>query len=127
MAGIEFRINDYSADVLKVFEEQVKLALDSVGQTAEGYAKDNAPVDTGRLRNSITYATATTASKGNADSRQKATPEANAVYIGTNVEYAAPVEYRDISHKTGKAHFLKDAASTHGKEYKAIAKAALSE
>lgn len=43
MAVTEFRINDYSGDVLKEFEEKVKLALDSVGQTAEGYAKGDCP------------------------------------------------------------------------------------
>lgn len=49
MAPIDFRIQDNSKEVLSAFEEQVRLALDAVGQTAEGYAKDNCPVDTGRL------------------------------------------------------------------------------
>ena len=121
----EVTIKDYSPQVLEAFEKQVNLALNAVGQTAEGYAKQETPVDTGRLRNSITYATATTQSKSADDSRQKATPEEHTVYIGTNVEYAPAVEYRDIAHKTGKAHFIKDAATTHSDEYKAIVKAAL--
>lgn len=44
---------------------------------AEGYAKDLTPVDTGNLRNSITH---------------KVDSAENAVYIGTNNEYAAYVE-----------------------------------
>jgi phage gpG-like protein len=46
--------------------------LVAVGLTLEGYAKLLCPVDTGRLRISITF-----------DVRD------NTVYIGTNVEYAA--------------------------------------
>ncbi len=105
------RIVDNSPKILTAFEEQIKLALDSIGETAEGYAKDDCPVDTGNLRNSINYAV-----KG------------NAVYIGTNVVYGKYVEFNDRArHINGKAHFLRDAATTHGKEYKAIAEAALRE
>lgn len=50
-------------------------ALERVGLQAEGYAIDLAPVDTGRLRNSISHVVA-----------------GNTVYIGTNVEYAPYVE-----------------------------------
>lgn len=50
-------------------------ALERIGLQAEGYAIDLAPVDTERLRNSITHAIAE-----------------NEVYIGTNVEYAPYVE-----------------------------------
>ena len=45
-----------------------------------------------------------------------------AVYIGTNVEYARAVETSDsMNHPSGAAHFLRDAAATHGDEYKRIA------
>ena len=92
-------------------KEQVNNALKAIGQTAEGYAKDDCPVDTGRLRNSIA---------------NEVFEEENAVYIGTNVEYAPYVEYRDnASHQTGKAHFLRDAAANHGDHYSAILEAAL--
>lgn len=50
-------------------------ALERVGLQAEGYAIDLAPVDTGRLRNSISHVV-----------------DGNTVYIGTNVEYAPYVE-----------------------------------
>ena len=56
-------------------------ALEEVGLVAEGYAKRACPVDTGRLRNSITHVTR---------------PDEKAVYIGTNVEYAPHVEYGTV-------------------------------
>lgn len=100
-------------EVLAALRQQVALGLESIGQEAEGYAKDECPVDTGRLRNSISHEV-----------------QEDDVYIGTNVEYAPYVEYRDKArdkarHTTGKAHFLRDAATTHTDHYKAIMEAAL--
>ena len=69
--------NDYSADVLNEFHDAVLRALERCGEQAEGYAKDLAPVDTGNLRNSISH---------------KVDDGEPAVYIGSNVEYAAYVE-----------------------------------
>lgn len=67
-------IKDNSEEFLKALPEQLEQALTAIGLTAESYAKQECPVDTGRLRNSITHAV-----------------EAGeqAVYIGSNVEYAA--------------------------------------
>lgn len=108
---VDVKIDDHSAEVLAAMTQQVAVALESIGQEAEGYAKDNCPVDTGRLRNSIAH---------------KVVDSEKAVYIGTNVEYAPYVEYGDkATHKTGGAHFLRDAAATHGEHYKAILEAAL--
>lgn len=104
------QITSKSAEVLAAMREQVALGLEAIGQEAEGYAKDDCPVDTGRLRNSISH---------------KVEEQEEAVYIGTNVEYAPYVEYGEYEHKTGKNHFLRDAATTHGDHYKAIMEAAL--
>ena len=101
-------VTSHTSEVLAAMHEQVAIALESIGQEAEGYAKDDCPVDTGRLRNSISHAV-----------------EGDDVYIGTNVEYAPYVEYGDYRHTTGKRHFLRDAAVNHGDHYKAIAEAAL--
>ena len=87
MANIDVSIQDNSKQVLSALEEQILLALDMIGNTAEGYAKEQCPVETGRLRNSISYRA-----------------QDDAVYIGTNVEYAPAFEYRDIPHKTGNAN-----------------------
>ncbi len=75
LGGVVFK--DYSADVLNEFHDAVLRALERCGEQAEGYAKDLAPVDTGNLRNSISH---------------KVDDGEPAVYIGSNVEYAAYVE-----------------------------------
>ena len=126
-SGIEVTIKDNSKQVLSELETKIKIAMAAIGMDAEGYAKRGCPVDTGRLRNSITYATSEyegqkvyTDDENHtfADGGAQATPEPGVVYIGTNVEYAAAVEYRDgVQHTTGGAHFLKNAAANHGKEY----------
>lgn len=106
-----------SADISGILEvrednrEQFKHALwkalarglEECGLVAEGYAKRLCPVDTGRLRNSITHVT----SYG-----------AKAVYIGTNVEYARYVEMGTSRHK--EQPYLRPAAQNHVGQYRAI-------
>lgn len=83
-------------------------ALVMIGQRAEGNAKAICPVDTGRLRNSITNAIDT---------------EEKAVYIGTNVEYGPYVE---LGTSRRKPHpYLKPAAADHADEYREILKGCL--
>ena len=108
---MKVEVKDNSKEFFSAFQKQIALALLAIGVTAEGYAKEDCPVDTGRLRNDISNAVS---------------EEEKAVYIGTNVEYAIYVEFRDnVRHETGKAHFLRDAAATHADEYKEIVKTAL--
>lgn len=71
LGGVVF--NDYSQEVLDAMQDAAVRALERVGEQAEGYAKDLAPVDKGQLRNSIAHIVK--------DSE-------NAVYIGSNLEYA---------------------------------------
>lgn len=73
----DVRFIDNSGEILREFGEAVQRALERVGEQAEGYAKDLAPVDTGQLRNSISHAV------------DESEP---AAYIGTNLEYAPYVE-----------------------------------
>lgn len=102
-------IKDNSAQVLSELQFKIQRGLDSIGETAIGYAKDDTPVDTSRLMNSIDYKV-----------------QGNAVYIGTNVEYAKYVEFNEKAyHATGGAHFLKNAAANHGEEYKNILETSL--
>lgn len=104
-----FKLVDNSQNILDAFYKQVNLGMEAIGLTAEKHAKENCPVDTGRLRNSISH---------EVDQKD--------VYIGTNVEYAAAVEFNDfVHHATGRAHFLRDAATTHNDEYRAIMDTAL--
>ena len=74
---MEIDVVDNSALVQEVFHAACLRALERCGLVGEGYAKDLAPVDTGRLRNSISH---------------QVDDSENAVYIGTNVSYAPYVE-----------------------------------
>ena len=80
-------------------------ALEEIGLAAEGYAKRACPVDTGNLRNSITHAVE---------------PGEDAVYVGTNVEYAPYVEMG--TRRTAAQPFLRPAATEHGSTYRSILK-----
>ena len=74
-----------------------------MGLACEGFAKLACPVDTGRLRSSITHMTK---------------PSDNAVYVGTNVEYGPDVELGTV-HMDARP-FLKPAAADHADAYRAI-------
>lgn len=106
--NVEF--TSHKDEVLSEFQKKVKLALDLIGEAAEGFVKEQTPVDTGRLRNSIAHQTID-----------------DTAYIGTNVEYAIWVELKDIEHKVGKAHFLRDGVTQNGKTYESIARQVLQE
>ena len=120
-----------SKQVLTAFDKQLQNGLIAVGLEAQTYAKEECPVDTSRLKNSITSATTTQSDNKDTpfkpeDGATHATPEKTSVYIGTNVEYAEKIETNtNIKHTNGKAHFLRDAAAQHGKRYESIVKAAL--
>lgn len=70
-------VTDNSDKVLAEFQAAILRALERCGSQAEGYAKDLAPVDTGRLRNSISH---------------KVDEEEKAAYIGSDLDYAVYVE-----------------------------------
>lgn len=92
---------DNTKEVLSALEKAIERGLEAIGLTAEGHAKRITPVDTGRLRNSISHAT-----------------DGEAAYIGTNVEYAPYVELGSRG-KDGK-HMLQRAATEHTEEYKKL-------
>lgn len=132
---MEVKVTDNSEILKRAKDEAVARALEAIGLTAERHAKENTPVDTGRLRNSITHATNTFHGQGTysdnhgqsySDATAHGTPEKETVYIGTNVEYAQKQEITDsYHHTTGRAHFLRDAVANHGDEYKKIVEAQL--
>lgn len=98
---MSYTYKDNSAEVLSALEKAKKRGLEAIGLTAEGYAKKDTPVDTGRLRNSISHAT-----------------DDEAAYIGTNVEYAPYVEL-GARGRDGK-HMLQRAATEHADEYRQL-------
>ena len=93
---------DNSKQILSALEKGIKNGLEAIGLTAETYAKKATPVDTGRLRNSISH-----------------TVDGEAAYIGSNVEYAPYVELG--TSRTKAHHMLQKAATEHSAEYKRLA------
>ena len=123
---------DNSKQVLSALEKGKRNALTAIGATAETHTKDNIKadglVDTGRLRNSITFATGDYSgigtysdNEGNryGDAKARNTPKDDEVAIGTNVEYAAYTEL-GTQHITAH-HYLKRAVTDHQDEYKELA------
>ena len=98
---MSYTYKDNTAEVLSALERAKKRGLEAIGLTAEGHAKKETPVDTGRLRNSVSHTT-----------------DDEAAYIGTNVEYAPYVEL-GARGRQGK-HMLQRAASEHTDEYKRL-------
>lgn len=125
--GSSIRIEIDNTDaVIRASHDQIKKALEECGLTAERYAKEKCPVDTGNLRTSITH-------QMDGD---------NKVLIGSNTSYAAYVElgtgkYSEGGRKTswvyedskGNWHmtngqkaqpYLKPALANHTDEYAKI-------
>ena len=98
---MSYSYKDNTEQVLSAMEKAIKRGLEAIGLTAEGHAKKETPVDTGRLRNSVSHAV-----------------EDKAAYIGTNVEYAPYVEL-GARGRDGK-HMLQRAATEHADEYKRL-------
>ena len=98
---MSYTYKDNTDEVIAALKNAKKRGLEAIGLTAEGYAKKDTPVDTGRLRNSISHAT-----------------DDEAAYIGTNVEYAPYVEL-GARGRPG-VHMLKRAATEHTDEYKRL-------
>ena len=94
---------DNRREVAEAIDKAVAAALEEMGLACEGFAKLACPVDTGRLRSSITH---------------MAKPSDNAVYVGTNVEYGPDVELGTV-HMDARP-FLKPAAADHADAYRAI-------
>ena len=98
---MSYTYKDNTDEVLSALERAKKRGLEAIGLVAEGHAKKETPVDTGRLRNSISHAT-----------------DDEAAYIGTNVEYGP---YAELGSPTIKAHhMLQKAATEHTDEYKRL-------
>lgn len=103
-------LTDRSEEVIKAMKDQANLWLDLIGEDAASTAADKAPVDTGRLKNSISHAV------------DESEP---AVYIGTNVHdekghnYAIDQEFGTSRGIVGK-HFIQFGATAHTAEYKQL-------
>lgn len=127
--GITVEFDDNSPEILKALENAVERGLEAIGTTAVRYAQQSLTqqkaVDTGNLRENIEYQV-----------------EGEDCYIGTNVKYAAYVEfgtgiyypggrtdpwvYQDAKGQWHMTHgqparpFLRPAASEHTPEYREL-------
>lgn len=99
---------DNTGQAVDGIESAIGVALEEIGLLAENYAAKKCPVDTGNLRASITH---------------EVDAGDNAVYIGTNVEYAPYVELGTSRQKAQP--FLRPAASEHGAQYRRVLEKAL--
>lgn len=128
--------NDMTKEVLEAMKSQVLLGMEACGMEAEGYAKADCPVDTGRLRNSVAH-------------KVVQEEENTVLYVGSNVEYALYHEYgtgiyaengmgrktpwvyiddkgvRHVTRGVKPRHMLKNSLANHKERYKAILEAAL--
>ena len=98
---MSYTYKDNTDEVLSALEKAKKRGLEAIGLVAEGHAKKETPVDTGRLRNSIAHAV-----------------DDDAAYIGTNTSYAIFVETGARGRKG--VHMLQRAATEHADEYKRL-------
>ena len=127
----ELIVDSHVAEVRAELQDRIPVILEALGLQAEGNAISEitamGAVDTGRLRNSITFATQNAQGSPNTqpgapakpeDYTPKGTAEDNAVYIGTNVEYA---QYIELGAR-GRAPrpFLKNAVMNYQNDYKEI-------
>ena len=98
---MSYTTKDNTKEVLSALDKAIERGLEAIGLTAEGYAKKETPVDTGRLRNSISHAV-----------------EDKSAYIGTSTSYAPFVELGSRG-RDGK-HMLQRSATEHTAEYKKL-------
>lgn len=101
------RYTSYKSNVLQEVRQAKARALEICGGTAERYAKQICPVDTGNLRNSIAH-------------RQISE---NTEQVGTNVHYAPYVELG--TYKMAAKPYLRPAVEDHRQEYEKIIRSEL--
>ena len=125
---------DNSKEYKDLLNQAIRRGLRAIGMTAETYAKDTCPVDTGYARNSITYALSgesAAISSYKADRGKNGKPpktgkysgtmgkiEDNYVAVGSNVEYFPFIE--EGARGRQALHVLRKAATDHKDEYKQL-------
>lgn len=126
-ATFDFELKSNRKEVLRGSEEAVERGLAAIGMRAVTYThrpkeRGGTPVDTGRLRNSIAWATASQGG-GGTDAPSGGGADDRTVIIGTNVEYGEIVE--EGTSKRKPAHMLRNALTDGSDEYARIMEAAL--
>lgn len=118
------KVGAYKAAASRALEN----ALIACGMEAETTAKTLCRVDTGRLRNSITFATKTHQSQSGGspakpeDYAQNGSAKDGEMWIGTNVEYGGIIE--DGSSMRKAYPYLKPSLTKNTSKFKELVKAA---
>ena len=132
MGNVEVKSN--ASNVLRKVHEAMEKAAKMIGGTVESHAKEYCPVDTGLLRNSITYALsgqpANSAGYMNNDGENAGTYTGEAprsgsdsevtVYVGTNVYYAPYQELGAPAINLPAQPYLRPAFENHTDEIQQI-------
>ncbi len=109
MAGNSIVFTDNLQEVLRALDGAIETGLVKIGAAAQGYAKDNTPVRTGTLRDSIGV---------------EVKSDEKAAYIGTMAARFPRKPYGQYVElgARGRAgrHMLQRAASEHSDEYKQL-------
>ena len=109
MAGNSIVFTDNLQEVLKALDGALETGLVKIGAAAQGYAKDNTPVRTGTLRDSIGV---------------EVKKDEKAAYIGTMAARFPGNPYGQYVELGARGrpgvHMLQRAASEHADEYKQI-------
>ena len=109
MAGNSIVFTDNLEEVLRALDGALETGLSKIGAAAQGYAKDNTPVRTGTLRDSIGV---------------KVKSDEKAAYVGTMIDKFPDKPYGQYVElgARGRAgvHMLQRAATEHTDEYKRL-------
>lgn len=109
MAENSIVFTDNLQEVLKALDNSLEKGLMDIGVAAQGYAKDNTPVRTGTLRDSIGV---------------EVKPDEKEVYIGTVIDKFPEKPYGKYvelgARGSSGVHMLQRAASEHASEYKQL-------
>ena len=109
MAGNSIVFTDNLDEVLRALDGALETGLVKIGAAAQGYAKDNTPVRTGTLRDSI---------------GAEVKSDEKAAYIGTMVDRFPKKPYGQYVELGARGrpgvHMLQRAATEHTGEYKQL-------
>ena len=109
MAKNSIVFTDNLDEVLSAIDSAVTAGLVEIGAKAQGYAKDNTPVRTGTLRDSIGV---------------EVKPDEKAAYIGTMIDRFPDEPYGKYvelgARGSAGVHMLQRAATKHTAEYKRL-------
>lgn len=109
MAVNSIVFTDNLQEVLTALDGALEIGLVKIGAAAQGYAKDNTPVRTGTLRDSIGV---------------EVKPGEKAAYIGTMIDKFPKKPYGQYVELGARGrpgvHMLKRAATEHTDEYKLL-------